>query len=505
MDTTIEIRPRSAFRAFLESDKRWDCLVVHRRGGKTFASLQKLLKRALTHKRPGPPCKYAYIAPTRDQAKDIAWGYLKRFTWQIPGVVVNESELKITFPGGASIRLYSGDSYERLRGTYLDGVIIDEPEDIAADAWPAVIRPCLADYTGWAIWIGTIKGKEGHWQRYLAAKESDNWFSMLLKASESGIIPAAELADIKSSTHPDIYAQEYECDTKVSRCAFTSASMDFQDEMAKLVTPEYGYLTYRDRIGTHWSPSSEDGAMIVRYEQPLHGRRYLVSVDSAAGIDQTGGQDPDSHSILVHRAGYIAAESGKWIPPALVARNIMVRGNKPGSMCCWWTESVLEDQVHMLCDYYGAFLVPEENYDKGLIEAMRERGVSIYKRETFNEVDSTIKKCFGWRTTPKTRPRIIAKLESTMRETVEGEVGTGYHVRCPWILSQMRNFGTKPNGRMEAMSGKDDDVISLAIGNFMIDSALTYHEDTVERHIPRELRRALDARSQPGKGRSTFS
>jgi hypothetical protein len=306
---------------------------------------------------------------------------------------------------------------------------------------------------------------------------------MLLKASESGIIPAAELADIKSSTHPDIYAQEYECDTQVSRCAFTSVSMDYQDEIAKLVRPEYGYLTHREGAGTYWSPAAQEQAMTVRYEQVMHGRRYLVSVDSAAGIDQTGGQDPDSHSILVHRQGYIEAHTGKWIPPALVARNIMVRGNKPGSMCCWWTESVLEEQVFLLCDYYCAFLVPEENHDRGLIAAMRDRGVSIYMRESFNVVDSVTKKMYGWQTTAKTRPRLIAKLESTIRETVEGEIGGGYHVRCPWILGQMRNFGTKPNGRMEAMSGHDDDVMSLGMGVFLIDSATPYYDRQVERVI----------------------
>ena len=130
---TLEIRPRKAFRPFIESAKRWECLVVHRRGGKTFHSLAKLLKRALEHKRSGPPPRYAYIAPTQAQAKDIAWGYLKAFTWQIPGVIPNESELKLTFPNGMTIRLYSGENYERMRGLYFDGVVIDEPEDIRSE------------------------------------------------------------------------------------------------------------------------------------------------------------------------------------------------------------------------------------------------------------------------------------------------------------------------------------------------------------------------------------
>ena len=204
MSVTLEIRPRRQFRAFLESPARWCCLVVHRRGGKTFSSLQKLLLRALTHKRPGPPTRYAYIAPTQAQAKDIAWGYLKTFTGEIPGVSINESDLKVTFGDGMTVRLYSGENYERMRGLYFDGVVIDEPEDIDPMAWPSVIRACLSDYRGWAIWIGTIKGKKGQWQRYVDAAGDGDWFAMLLRASESGIIPEDELADLRKGIAVDV-------------------------------------------------------------------------------------------------------------------------------------------------------------------------------------------------------------------------------------------------------------------------------------------------------------
>ncbi len=214
-ETHIEIRPRRQFREFLQSEKRWDCLVVHRRGGKTYSSLQKLLYRALRHQRPGPPKRYAYIAPTRDQAKDIAWGYLKAFTSKIPGVVTNESDLMVKFPCGMTIRLYSGENYERMRGLYFDGVVIDEPEDIDPLAWPRVIRPCLTDYKGWAIWIGTVKGKKGQWARLTNAMNNPEWFSLLLKASDSGIIPQDELDDIRHGTDEDSFQQEYECNPNI--------------------------------------------------------------------------------------------------------------------------------------------------------------------------------------------------------------------------------------------------------------------------------------------------
>lgn len=266
-DVTLEFRPRKQFRSFLESKKRWDCLIVHRRGGKTFHSLQKLLLRAFTHKRPGPPKRYAYIAPTQTQAKDIAWGYLKRFTHQIPGSVPNEAELKITFPDGMTIRLYSGENYERMRGLYFDGVILDEPEDIDPLAWPTVIRPCLSDYGGWAIWIGTVKGKKGQWKRYTEGMSNPEWFCLLLKASESGIIPADELADIRLSTPKDIYEQEFECNPnigipgaiyakEVSQAIMDGRVCEFKPDGGALVhttwdlgSPQNTAVTYFQRIG----------------------------------------------------------------------------------------------------------------------------------------------------------------------------------------------------------------------------------------------------------------
>lgn len=216
----LEIIPREQFRDYLLRDERWACLVVHRRGGKTFCCVQDLIHRALTHQRPGmdtAPLRYAYVAPTRDQAKDITWGYLTQYCSQIPGVRINKADLTVTFPSGASIRLYSGESYERMRGLYFDGVVIDEYADIDPSAWNTVIRACLSDYSGWATFIGTPKGRNEFWRVHNNAANDKEWYSLLIRASDSGIIPNDELKDIKSGISPGAYLQEYECDFSVGR------------------------------------------------------------------------------------------------------------------------------------------------------------------------------------------------------------------------------------------------------------------------------------------------
>ena len=218
--TNLEIKPRSAFREFLTCDKRFMTMVCHRRAGKTVAAVQRLILCALSHKRPGmqtAPLRYGYIAPTQTQAKSICWGYLKQWCGKIPGVVINESELRVTFPNRAEIRLYSGESYEKMRGIYFDGVICDEDDDIPSAAMSYVILPCLLDYNGWHVSMGTPKGRGTLYRNLQRAKNDPDRFSLVLKASESGLIDADNLAEIRAEIGEEAYAQEMECDFSVAR------------------------------------------------------------------------------------------------------------------------------------------------------------------------------------------------------------------------------------------------------------------------------------------------
>jgi phage terminase large subunit len=98
---------------------------------------------------------------------------------------------------GSMIRLYGADNPDALRGPYLDGVVLDEFADMKPEVWYEVVRPMLADRQGWATFIGTPKGKNEFWRLYESAKKDPAWFHMMLKASESGIIAAPELADLR--------------------------------------------------------------------------------------------------------------------------------------------------------------------------------------------------------------------------------------------------------------------------------------------------------------------
>lgn len=199
--------------------KRFKVLVLHRRAGKTVMVINEITDRGLTLERHNP--QYAYIAPTYGQAKRVAWDYFKEFTKNIPGVTVNESELRIDIPRpwkADRIRIYllGAENPDSIRGVYLDGAVLDEYGTMVPAIWGEVIRPALSDRQGWAIFLGTPNGMNHFYSIYQHAsaeqdKPNSSWMSFMLKASESGLLPESELEDAKATMSEDAYEQEYEC------------------------------------------------------------------------------------------------------------------------------------------------------------------------------------------------------------------------------------------------------------------------------------------------------
>ena len=209
---SVDYEPRPQFLPFHLRDKRWAVIVAHRRAGKTVACVMELLTRALaTNKK---DARYAYIAPFREQAKTAAWNYLKRYATRIvkdPTNDFRESELAVRLINGSHVRLFGADNPNALRGMYLDGVVMDEYADMRPLLWGAVIRPTLSDRNGWAAFIGTPRGKNAFWDIYDNAASDPDWLRLTLRASETGILDAGELANAKRTMTEAQYEQEYEC------------------------------------------------------------------------------------------------------------------------------------------------------------------------------------------------------------------------------------------------------------------------------------------------------
>ena len=181
--------------------------MAHRRSGKTTATINHLIRDAIQK----PQTKYAFICPTYKQAKNIAWDILKEYARKVDGAEFNEAELRVDFKNGSRITLYGADYPDSLRGMGLWGVVFDEYSQQPSNIFTEIIRPALSDHQGYAIWIGTPKGKNEFYRLYEQAKKNEDWLSILLTANDTKIVPQTELEDAEKTMSPEEFRQEFMC------------------------------------------------------------------------------------------------------------------------------------------------------------------------------------------------------------------------------------------------------------------------------------------------------
>jgi hypothetical protein len=173
-----------------------------------------LIRAASTNSRKTPPPRYAYIGPSFDAAKDLVWTYLKHYTQTIPGIRYLEGELTVIFPNASTIRLYGGAlAYERMRGIYLDGAVLDEFPLLHPSAFTSVVRPCLADYRGFAIVSGTAAGEDHFHALKLRAEGDPFWevFEIPITRTGNDALSPEEVEEMRRDMPADEFAREMLC------------------------------------------------------------------------------------------------------------------------------------------------------------------------------------------------------------------------------------------------------------------------------------------------------
>lgn len=268
---------RDQFRPLHSRETRWFIGVAHRRAGKTVADINELIIGAVKCTANNP--RFAYVAPQLNQAKDIAWTYLKEYTAFL-SPRINESELWVELPGGARIRIYGADNPDRLRGIYLDGVVLDEFGDMDPTIWTQVIRPALSDRKGWACFIGTPKGKNTFYKLWCEAEGDEDWTRLMLKASETGLLDQKELADAKKMMSDDEYAQEYECsfDAAVRGAYYAHEMNAAEGERITSVPHDPRLLTH-----TAWDLGMSDST-VVWFFQTVGRETRVIDVLKGEGV-----------------------------------------------------------------------------------------------------------------------------------------------------------------------------------------------------------------------------
>ena len=363
-------QPREQFIPFHQRKERWACIVAHRRAGKTVACIADLVDAALRDESGNG--RFAYVAPLYAQAKDIAWAYLKDYAARIPGTSINESELRADFPNGARIRLYGADNYDRMRGLYFDGVVLDEPADMPVNAWPMVIRPALSDRKGWAVFIGTPKGHNGFYDTYVEAKDSPDWFCALHKASDTGIIDEDELATALKIMGQDRYDQEFECSFEAAiQGAYYATEMRAVMDEGRIC-----HVPHEPSVGvvTAWDLGVGDSTAIWFMQEVGQERRIIdyyessgVGLDHYANVLQERRYNYVDH-VLPHDAQVRELGSGKsrietldalGVRPVTIAPQLRVddgiQAVRSFLARCWFDEEKCHRGIEALKQYRRDF------------------------------------------------------------------------------------------------------------------------------------------------------
>src|SRR3981081_2083181 len=278
----LDYAPRRRFVPFHQRSERFACIVTHRSAGKTPACIQDLQRGATSCENLRP--RFAYLSPFLKQSKAVAWDYLRAAMapWRRFGATAHERELRVDYPKGGQVRLYGADNPDALRGIYLDGIVLDEYADMDPRMWSEIIRPALADRQGWAVFIGTPKGRTGFVTLWRRSQSGPGWFSMMLKASETGLIPASELALARRDLSEEQYAQEFECSFDAAVIGSYYGKQLLRAEQDKRI----GNVPYEPTamVWTAWDLGIRD-ATAIWFAQVVGREIRIIDYYEAAGVD----------------------------------------------------------------------------------------------------------------------------------------------------------------------------------------------------------------------------
>lgn len=322
----IPYKPRPQFEDYHTNLKRFAVSVCHRRAGKTVARINRLIKSAVTIERIYPPGRFGYLAPFRNQAKKIAWLYLKHYAQPLIqiGGKVNESELTVTMPhNGATVELYGADNADAMRGGYFDGITPDEAQDIPRSVLSQVILPCLADYQGWLDCSGTPKG----WTNLLgelvklARSDPKNWYLQILRASETGLIAPDELARQRHIMSPNEYEQEFECSFDAAITGAVYGQQIATADREGRLKPDIAYASSNE-VHTAWDLGYDDSTAIWWF-RILHGELHIIDYYENSGQDI-----PHYCDVVTQRAIDCAYRYGKHYVPHDAANELLAAGGR---------------------------------------------------------------------------------------------------------------------------------------------------------------------------------
>jgi len=360
------------------------------------------------------------------------------------GAKVNRGDLGISFPNGSEI-LFSGlDDVEKLKSIYdITGIWIEEASELLESDFNQLdirLRTEFPYYLQIILSFNPISAT--HWLK------GRFW----------------DKRDPRALVHESTYK-----DNRFLPAENIKTLEGFKD------TDPYYYMVYA--LG-EWGVTGKtvfDGRAVAgrleRVPEPVRTGLFEYDLDpDGVHIDNIRWVDDENGPIRVFRepgegrpyvvGGDTAGDGSDWF----VAQ---VLDNITGEQVCvlrhQYDEDTYSRQLYCLGQFYNdAMLAVEANfstYPMKLLELMGYK--NQYVREVPDSFDGNLRHAFGFRTTPTTRPVIIAELVRVMRENIE-------LVNDRETLLEMLTFVRNEKLRPEAQEGAHDDcVMALAIAHYV--------------------------------------
>ncbi len=322
-------------------------------------------------------------------------------------------------------------------------VVLDEwafqqwAREIWTAAYPTVNRPT----GGQVIGLSTAKRGTLFEEIWDGAVSGDNTFKPIFLPWNSDPRRTLEWYEQTQKDLGDDYHAEYpetaeEAFMYSGDSIFPIPTVMERIKQVKAIPWKRGYIRYEtDRSGdpipgSEWFQQDEAGNLII-YEEPKPGYPYVIGGDTAeGGKDYCVGQVIDNTT-----------------------------GKQVAKLRCRTDTDLFAKKMFALGYYYNTALISIEiNFDLHPIKELeRLHYPRLYYREVIDDSTRRKERKHGWRTTTATRPPLIARLVSIVRDAPEliTDLDT---------LNEMLTFIRDDSGKPQAVSGKHDDcILALAI------------------------------------------
>lgn len=322
----------------IASDKhRFRVVNCGRRFGKTTLATLEMLAKAVS----GNDKRVCYIAPTYQQARDIAWQELKKLAGPV-AITINESRLEIivgTQHGGQSkIMLRGWESVETIRGQFFDFLVLDEVAMYRNFfvLWQEVLRPTLTDKIGDGLFISTPKGFNHFYDLYNLDAEDEDYKAFHFSSYDNPHLPIEELEKARGELTEDRFAQEYMADFRK-----TEGLVYKEFDRDKHLYEHTSHSCVEHVVGVDWGYTNPTGALFIERDTDDHywitGEYYQTGKTAEETTEYLATfpidtcypdpAEPDRNEIL-RKAGIRVAEVNKKVLPGIDCVRELFKANR---------------------------------------------------------------------------------------------------------------------------------------------------------------------------------